>query len=196
MSIVNGYISLSDFKLYAEITSTDANDDAALEDMIEAASRFIDRFTGRIFYAETATKLFDLPEGDTLYLETEDLLTVTTLTNGDGTTIASSNYWLLPHNTSPKYAIRLRASSGVSWDSATNGDVYACISIAGTWGYASSAPDNVKLACAMIANAYRQQRSGQGVQAATVTPGGLVLQDVEIPRPALAILRDYRRVSG
>lgn len=194
MTITNGYASLTEFKAYAEIVSTNSGDDTMLEDIIEAASRYIDKITSRTFYGVTATRLFDLPAGPVLYLD-EDLITVTTLTNGDGSTIAAANYWLHPLNTSPKYAIQLKQSTSLSWLPSSAGDSVGCISVAGTWGYSATAPDNIKLACLLIANSYRQQRSGMGVQSATVTPGGIVIQDAEIPRPAWAIIRDYRKVA-
>ena len=51
MAIVNGYCTLSGLKSFVGIG--DGNDDTLLEESVEAASRQIDAFCGRIFYADT-----------------------------------------------------------------------------------------------------------------------------------------------
>ena len=50
MAIVNGYCTLSGLKSFVGIG--DGNDDTLLEDSVEAASRQIDAFCGRVFYAD------------------------------------------------------------------------------------------------------------------------------------------------
>ena len=198
MPITNGYCTLAEFKAYADITTTDATDDAFLEDAIEAASRLIDAQTRRHFYAATETRYFDVPAGQiddsVLYLD-EDLLAVTTLTNGSSGAITSASYWLLPPNASPKWGVKLRPSSGLSWDSDTAGDSEQAISIAGTWGYSSTTPDDIKQACLMIANAYRQKRSGQSVEGTTrVTGAGVVIEAGDIPKDAARLIQGYKKV--
>jgi hypothetical protein len=198
MPITNGYCTLAEFKAYADITTTDATDDAFLEDAIEAASRLIDAQTRRHFYAATETRYFDVPAGQVddsiLYLD-EDLLAITTLTNGSSGTTAAASYRLLPPNASPKWGVKLRPSSGLSWDSDTAGDSEQAISIAGTWGYSSTTPDDIKQACLLIANAYRQKRSGQSVEGITrVTGAGVVIEAGDIPKDAARLIQGYKKV--
>ena len=54
----NAYATLAEFKTYRTVrggtSSTDANDDTVMEDIIEASSRLIDQITRRRFYANTA----------------------------------------------------------------------------------------------------------------------------------------------
>ncbi len=57
-----------------------------------------------------------------LFWMDDDLLTITTLTNGDTTVITSTYYDLLPKNDSPKYAIQLKESSPYYWEVDANGD--------------------------------------------------------------------------
>jgi hypothetical protein len=68
----------------------------------------------------------------TLFVNPFDLLAITTLTNGDTNTIASTNYVFEPRNNTPRYAITLKTSSGKSWQ--YNSDPENAISILGIWG--------------------------------------------------------------
>ena len=194
MTITNGYATLAEFKAYCDITTTDAADDAVLEDMIEAASRVIDNTTRRRFYASTETKYFDATSDGLIYVD--DLLTVTTLTNGASGALTTADYWLLPANDTPKWAVQLRPSKGIAWDADAAGDAQNAVTIAGSWGYSSTAPDDIKQACLMIANAYRQKRTGQGVDGtAQITSAGVVIEAGDIPRDAARILSHYTKVT-
>lgn len=176
MAIVNGYITLTEFKNYNKITSTNATDDSVIEDIIEGVSRTIDTFTGRTFYARTETHYYDVPEGRDLFIEDDDLLTITTLTNGDGTVITSTYYKLLPLNETPKNVIRLIATSGLYWTFGTNGEPTGAITVAGTWGRFASVPDDIKLVCMHESMNEYHRRFGENLStSATVTASGVVL---------------------
>jgi hypothetical protein len=117
-------------------------DDALILQFIEGASAGIGRATGRVFVPYMATYLYDALGAhlggfagypDTLYLDDDDLLTVTTLTNGDATAITGSQYVLRPANEYPKHEIVLKSSAGVSFTYST--DWEQAISIAGWWGH-------------------------------------------------------------
>ena len=127
------YISLADFKSYTGITSADGIDDLVISTLISGASLYIDKFTGRRFTANTETRYFTPPTSGrdlrVIFLD-DDLLSITTLTNGDSTVITATHYNLLPLNTSPKYAIRLKESSIYSWQSTSAGDAFGAISVA------------------------------------------------------------------
>lgn len=192
MTIVNGYATLQEFKDYKGIKSTDATDDTVIENIIEGVSRYIDRKTGRQFYATTATKLFDLPAGLTLMLH-DDLLTITKLLNGDGSEISVDSYRLIPLNDPPYYAIQLKVSSGIIWFT-DNGETEGVISVTGSWGYSSTAPDDIKgITLDIAANIYAR-RSGQGAEAATITGAGVVLQPKDVSGFAHDVLAAYRRI--
>jgi hypothetical protein len=195
VTISNGYCTLAEFKNFDRITSTDATDDGVIESIIEMASRFIDWWTGRRFYATSASRYFDAPDTRDLWLD-EDLISVTSVTNGDGTAIASGEYQLLPLNESPKYAIRLKASSSVSWTGDSNGNTEGVVTVAGSWGYASSTPSDIKNACMLIAASVYRKRFGatEGGGKATITAGGVVLMPETMPAAAQAMLTQYRKM--
>lgn len=193
MAITNGYATLAEFKAYRPIDSIDAADDGVIENIIEAASRWIDRETGRTFYARTETHYFDVPRGRELLLD-DDLLTVTTLLNGDGTTLTTSHYNLVPKNKTPYYAVKLKETSTYLWIMDTDGNTEDVISLAGTWGYASTTPDDVKQACLELANNMYVRRTGQQTEGvASVTAAGVVIQPREIPGWVRSIIASYKR---
>ena len=139
MIVSNLYIKTSDFKAWQRTTSTDAADDAVIDDMIEQVSRFIDSFTGRHFFPTIQARLYNIPafqdfNRNTIMLD-DDLLSLTTLLNGDGTTIASSEYVLLSANYTPYWAVKLRDTTSISWQPNATGSGEQVLSVAGTWGY-------------------------------------------------------------
>lgn len=193
MTISNGYATLAEIKAYLTITSTNSTDDGAIEDMVEMASRLIDAETHRTFYARTETHYFDYTSSRSLYMD-DDLLTVTTLTNGDDAVITSADYNLFPLNKSPKNEIRIKQSSTYYWDSDGDSNTEGVISVAGTWGYSATVPDNIKHACISIVISAYHRRYGEGVEGvATITAAGVVITPRDIPADAWAIIRSYRK---
>lgn len=196
IAIANGYSTLDEFKAYiaarGQRLKIDASDDTVIEDFIEAASRQIDTFTGRTFYARTETRLYSVPSGRELKLD-DDLLTITTLTNGDDATIAATEYNLIPVNISPKRSIKLKASADTFWTLDSDGNTEFVISVTGTWGYVATTPDDIKQACLMMTNKlYRRYGPGEtGV--ATITAAGLVITPQNMPPMAASTLRKYQK---
>lgn len=193
MAITNGYATLAEVKAYINTSSTNATDDAVIEDMVEMASRLIDAETHRTFYARTETRYFDYTSERGLMLD-DDLLTITTLTNGDGTVITSADYKLFPLNLTQKDEVRLIQSSSIYWDTDAYSNTEGVISIAGTWGYSATAPDNIKHACISIVVSAYHRRYGEGVEgAATITAAGVVITPKDIPADAWGIIKSYRK---
>lgn len=135
----NLYITTADFLKWQRSTSSDANDDAVIQQIIEQTSRFIDQITGRRFYPSIEEHKFDLPgasysDRDTVYLD-DDLLAVITFKNGDGTTISASDYILKSVSNPPYYLLKLRDSSSVTWATDTNGSSEQVLALNGIWGW-------------------------------------------------------------
>jgi hypothetical protein len=195
MPITNGYTDLDTIKEYLRISSADTDDDALLEDLVTQASRAIDAFTGRQFYATSEARMFDTPDTQMLWLY-DDLLSITTLTNGGGNTIASGSYVLYPANRTPKFAIELLGHDGVSWQvSSTTGSSVQAISVNGSWGFSSSTPDDVELACLILAtDAYRKRVGDMGESGGEVLPGGVRVLPAGFPRRVSDLLQPYVRV--
>jgi hypothetical protein len=196
MTITNGYATLAAYKTWGKITSTDATDDTVIESIIEGVSRYIDSRTGRTFYARTETRYYDVPadRGRSLMLD-DDLLTVTTLTNGDSDTIAATEYHLLPKNITPKREIRLTKTTTEYWDTDSEGDDEWVISVAGTWGYASATPHDIREACYLITQSFYKRRFGENISSSVkVTGAGVVITPQDVPSAAADILNRYRKL--
>lgn len=194
MAIVNGYCTLQEMKDYIVTSTTDATDDAVIEDIIEGVSRDFDLFTGRTFYARTETHTYDTPSDYELWIGDDDLLTITTLTNGDATVITSGQYKLYPLNKNPKYKLCLLPTTGVYWDFDSNGNREGAISIVGTWGYSASAPDDIKEACKREVNSRYKKRFGENTTStATITAMGVVLAPEGFSKETIMTLKKYER---
>lgn len=195
MAVVNGYCTLEDIQDLLRIDSVDGGDDAVIEDMITRASRLIDGITRRTFYARTETHLYDVPWGRTLCIDDDDLLTITTLTNGDAEVLLVADYYLYPRNSSPKWQIVLKESSVKSWQPDSSSNTEGVISVAGTWGYSATTPKDIEAACLQIARADYMRRNGTNVtEESVITPAGSVITPSGIPKSALETLYRYRRL--
>ena len=165
-----------------------------IEQCIEAASRYIDNETGRTFYARTETRYYDVSGSRVLKLD-DDLLTITTLTNGDDNTIASTEYNLWPKNNPPYSEIRLKASSSTLWLMDGDGNAEAVIDVAGTWGFVATAPHDIRQVCLMITQNMDARRTGENVSSTVkVTAFGVVVTPTDIPGVAAQVFRKYKRM--
>ena len=180
---VNLYAHLTDYKNFATsrggTVSADTTDDSVILDLLEQASRYIDRETARNFYPIVDTRHYDMPRDSDLWLR-KDLLEVTTLTNGDGTVI--TDYILRPADDTPYYILSLRDSSNVSWAVNTAGSRQQVITLLGIWGFHEDYPTrcwtNVGTLAAAISDT---TTAGFTMTSATdaVVPGQIVKIDNE-----------------
>jgi hypothetical protein len=202
MTIENGYATLDEIKASKGITSVDLADDGFIEELVEAASRYIDTFTGRRFYTTTAdeTRTFQAEYRDLVM--TGDLLSVTTLkTDLDGdrtyeTTWAAGDYDLRPDNAAldkrPYTCIACAPNGAHAFPAPARG-----VQIVGKFGYCTLAnrPADIHLACMEIVTSVYQNRFGANTSgAATITGAGVVITPQDIPASAAAILRGYREL--
>ena len=186
------YCDAADVKQY--LGKDGAEDDTLLESLISRAQKAIEQYTRRQFEAATETRYFDQPSGRMLYTD-EDLLAVTTLTNGDGTTIASADYQLLPLNESPKYAIRLKQGSNLIWEDDSDGNSEGVITVAGSWGYSTAPPGDIVHACVRLAGYWYKQREAQVFDVTAIPEQGALLIPKGIPPDVKMILDRYVRAS-
>ena len=118
MTAKNVYATLADYKAFVtargQASTLDVTDDTVIEGLLETASRYIDDETGRNFYPYVQTRYFDVPESRELCVD-EDLLEVLTLTNGDSTTMPTTEYFLVPRNIYPAYGVKITDVSSYTW---------------------------------------------------------------------------------
>lgn len=171
MAVTNGYVSLALVKKALRIT--DDIDDEILELSIEAASREIDGYCERVFYATTETRVF-IPR-DSFTCEIDDLTSLTTLkTSSTGesfdVTWTSTDYQLEPLNgqagglVTPSTRIRAVGDYVFPTFEPRNVNHYeATVQVTGTFGF-TPIPTAVEQAALLLTlRQYRRYDSPLGV---------------------------------
>ena len=189
------YATLAQLKAYLGIVELD--DDALLAALIARAQSFVEAHTGRVFEAATQTRHFDkscINEDENALIVDRDLLTVTTLTNGDSdaTVIPNTEYWLIPRNETPRYGIKLRKDSSYTWEFDT--DYWA--SVAGTWGYSTTVPADITHATIRLSGYYYAQKDTQVWDTTVIPDAGVITVPQGIPRDVKWLLKPYIRIGA
>ena len=191
------YISVAELKTYLDISGT--GDDGLLGALIDSAGAAIDAHTHRSFEATTATRYYerkDLDDRGFMLMLGDDLISVTTLTNGDsaGTAIPATEYWLVDASGRraagpPYHGIRLKIDSTYSWEFDTD----YWVSVLGTWGYCTDPPKNIKHACKRLAAYYYAQKDAQVFDVTAVPEAGVITVPQGMPRDVKILLEPYVR---
>lgn len=201
MTLTNGYTTLAAIKAHKDIASIDATDDALIEDLINAASRYIDAATGNRRYYTTSvdeTRTYQAINGYRVY--TDDIISITTLkTDSDGdrtyeTTWATTDYDMLPENAAldgrPYTYIQIAPDGHYSFPNQRKG-----VQIVGRFGYSTTTPPAIEIACRLIVLRMYQNRFGVSTEGpVNVTAAGIVITPQDIPASAMQILNQYKRL--
>jgi hypothetical protein len=202
MALTNSYATLDEFLGQIEAASHKPEDDVYIERLLERCSREFDGDTQHHFYSYTETRRYDLPRGLCLELDAP-LLSVTSLTNGDGTLIASTEYDLTPYNGPHHTGLELHADSTTQWQPSTGARTRGVVYVAGAWGYVNRTatdPESARIVAntktatlALALNVYRK-RYGVGTDgAATITGAGVVITPRDKSREYHALVNLYAR---
>lgn len=114
------------------------------------------------------------------------LLSLTSITNADGTTITPSNCRLYPFGQARAWAIRLL--NGRTWAIVDDG----LYTVTGAWGWSVVAPAPVREAAIMLAGwLFKRYQAALQDNAASPELGQLVYGE-SIPRQVMALLAPYR----
>lgn len=150
------YTTKASVKQHVGIATADTSKDDLIDALIAAFSRAVDDFCHRQFYATTATRVFDCPDGDRLWLDA-DLLAVDEMLNGDGAEmVVGTDVLLWPYSGPPYRRIDIVAGSGAAFTYTTTPQ--RAISIEGDWGYAATTPAAIARACILwVADAIGRQ---------------------------------------
>src|SRR5262245_483015 len=84
---LNTYATLDAFRSRQALASSDTGDDARMLAKLRSAAAQIDRYTGRAFAPNVATRKFNWKDAKTLLYRGFDLVELSSITNGDGTTV-------------------------------------------------------------------------------------------------------------
>ena len=192
------YASLNELKIYRGMTAANTADDDLLTDIIAAAQSQVESYCGRVFEAAAiaSTRYYDAIEDVsddklTLYLGT-DCASITAVTNGDDTSLTSTDYVTEPRNSTPYHAIKLKNGGSYAWtydDSPEN-----AIEVKGKWAYSATAPAAIRHATIRLA-AYMYAQKDASVFDVTAMPDAGVIQIPQgLPADVKQILEPYRRL--
>lgn len=187
------YATIALLKQYAGID--DGKHDVLLTSLIERAQAAIERYVGFSFEASAdTTRTFDSKasvDGRTLWFDTW-CCEITTVTNGDSTVIAATDYATEPRNDAPYYAITLLGSSGYTWASDDDGNPEDAISITGRWAYSTAAPADIEHITLRLALwMYRQRDNSTDLDRPMLAEGVTILPAM-LPKDVLDVLDAYR----
>lgn len=178
------YASNSDVKTLLGISGS--GDDTLITTLVTAAQAAIDLYFLRTFEANAnTTRYFDAlrdVSGRRLMLD-RDLCSINSVTNGDGTTVTSSQYTTLPRNDTPYYALEIKGSSGINWR--WESDPEGAIAVSGKWAFSTTAPSSVAYLCTWLAAEMYKMKdnipvAGAGVAAAQGILAGDLPADIRI----------------
>jgi hypothetical protein len=195
------YVTAAQLRAYLRISSTD--DDALLGSAAAQAQRYIEAKTSRVFEASAdTTRKFtpvmswnngDLTDSRTLSFD-DDLCALTSITNGDGSSISLSDVELLPLNRRPAYAVTL-ISDTVAWTYSGSSPVGKVL-ITGKWAYSLTAPQDIYEATLQLAEHLYKSPDASAYTQAVMSTDGVPLIPPGIPARVNKVIATYaRRVS-
>ena len=205
MTITNGYATLAEYKSYiamrglAGSVGTDTADDAVIEDLIEAVSRYADRMTGRRFYADANDTAYYYTTDDALELCLPDFKSITTVAVDYSnvrsyTALTASDWEALPINYSAE-GLPIRGIAIIPTSAAYFPTWRNAVKVTGKRGF-PAVPDNIKEAVLETAVAIYGQRSGQSNSGRiSITAAGIVIRPDDVPEFAMAIFKSYRFIT-
>ena len=203
MAITNGYATLTQIKAYMSISDNTDND--LLEDLIESASRSIDRIANRRFYldATASARLYRAYSDIFVYVDdigTTSSLVVQTDSNGNGTyakTLTLNQDYILDPLTSPSlgrpYTQLTMVSNTETWPifpGLTQNGLRPGVQVTARWGW-PSVPDDINMACLILtADLYKRKDAPGGI----LGLGDLgVVRMSPIGRDVTAMVRAYKK---
>ncbi len=199
MTITNGYVTLNEAKAYLDIPLADSTENDLLEQIVEAASRSIDRIAGRRFYLDAAASARFYRTRDAYSLMVDDIGSTTDLavaldTSGGGTYSTAAVY-----NTDFIVEPLNAAASGRPWTLLTMVGQYLFpyplnyrpgVRVTARWGWPTVPDDIVEATLILTADLYKRKSSVGGVLGLSEL-GAIRMSP--LGRDISAMVRAYRR---
>jgi hypothetical protein len=203
MAITNGYATLTQIKGYMSISDNTDND--LLEDLIESASRSIDRIANRRFYLDSVASARLYRAYSDIFVYIDDLGTTTDLvvktdSNGNGTyakTLTLNQDYILDPLTAPSlsrpYTQLTMVSNTETWPifpGLTQNGLRPGVQVTARWGW-PSVPDDINMACLILtADLYKRKDAPGGI----LGLGDLgVVRMSPLGRDVTAMVRAYKK---
>lgn len=203
MAITNGYATLNEIKAYLSIS--DSTDDTLLEDLIESASRSIDRIANRRFYLDATASARLYRAYSDIFVYTDDIGTTTGLVvaideNGNGTyskQLTLNTDYILDPLTAPSlnrpYTQLTMVSNTQMWPifpGLTQNGLRPGVQVTAKWGW-PSVPSDINMACLILsADLYKRKDAPGGI----LGLGDLgVVRMSPLGRDVTAMVRAYKK---
>jgi hypothetical protein len=203
MAIVNGYATLTQIKNYMSISDNTDND--LLEDLIESASRSIDRMANRRFYLDTTASARLYRAYSDIFVYVDDIGTTSSLAvaldiNGNGTytkTLTLNQDYILDPLTASSlgrpFTQLTMVSNTETWPifpGLTQNGLRPGVQVTARWGW-PSVPDDINMACLILtADLYKRKDAPGGI----LGLGDLgVVRMSPIGRDVTAMVRAYKK---
>jgi len=203
MAIVNGYATLTQIKNYMSISDNTDND--LLEDLIESASRSIDRMANRRFYLDATASARLYRAYSDIFVYVDDIGTTSNLAvaldiNGNGTytkTLTLNQDYILDPLTAASlnrpFTQLTMVSNTETWPifpGLTQNGLRPGVQVTARWGW-PSVPDDINMACLILtADLYKRKDAPGGI----LGLGDLgVVRMSPIGRDVTAMVRAYKK---
>jgi hypothetical protein len=203
MAIVNGYATLTQIKAYMSISDNTDND--LLEDLVESASRSIDRIANRRFYLDATASARLYRAYSNIFVFVDDIGTTSNLVvamdeDGNGTyskTLTLNTDYILDPLTSQSlnrpFTQLTMVSNTESWPifpGITSNGLRPGVQVTARWGW-PSVPDDINMACLILtADLYKRKDAPGGI----LGLGDLgVVRMSPIGRDVTAMVRAYKK---
>ena len=203
MAITNGYATLTEIKNYMSISDNTDND--LLENLVESASRSIDRIANRRFYLDATASARLYRAYSNIFVYVDDIGTTSSLVvavdeNGNGTyskTLTLNTDYILDPLTSPSlnrpYTQLTMVSNTETWPifpGLTSNGLRPGVQVTARWGW-PSVPDDLNMACLILtADLYKRKDAPGGI----LGLGDLgVVRMSPIGRDVTAMVRAYKK---
>jgi hypothetical protein len=203
MAITNGYATLAEIKAYMSIS--DSTDDTLLENLVESASRSIDRIANRRFYLDATASARLYRAYSNIFVFVDDIGTTSSLVvaideNGNGTyskTLTLNTDYILDPLTSQSlnrpFTQLTMVSNTESWPifpGLTSNGLRPGVQVTARWGW-PSVPDDLNMACLILtADLYKRKDAPGGI----LGLGDLgVVRMSPIGRDVTAMVRAYKK---
>ena len=204
MAITNGYATLTQIKNYLSIS--DSTDNDLLEDLIESASRSIDRIANRRFYADSSASARLYRAYSDVFVYTDDISSTTGLVvavdeNGNGTyskTLTLNTDFIMDPLTASAlgrpFTQLTMVSNTESWPifpGLTQNGLRPGVQVTAKWGW-PSVPDDITVATlTLTADQYKRKDAPGGV----LGLGDLgVIRMSPVGRDVAQIVRAYKKI--
>jgi len=203
MAITNGYATLAEIKAYMSISDNTDND--LLENLVESASRSIDRIANRRFYLDATASARLYRAYSNIFVFVDDIgttsnLVVKTDEDGNGTyskTLTLNTDFILDPLTSQSlnrpFTQLTMVSNTESWPifpGLTSNGLRPGVQVTARWGW-PSVPDDLNMACLILtADLYKRKDAPGGI----LGLGDLgVVRMSPIGRDVTAMVRAYKK---